>query len=85
MLFRSPADAALHRELEHAAGHARALIEQALEKVVVAEGLLEASTSATSTSTTSERATTKSAGNRPAAKGRGSQRGNAGRSSRRRS
>jgi len=77
---RSPADAALHRELEHAAGHARALIEQALEKVVVAEGLLDASTPATS-----KPATSKSVGNKPAARSRGTQRSTAGRSSRRRS
>jgi hypothetical protein len=72
---RSPADAALHRELEHAAGHARALIEQALEKVVVAEGLLDASTPAAS----------KPAGNKLAAGSRGTQRSSAGRSARRRS
>jgi DNA-binding transcriptional MerR regulator len=77
---RSPADAALHRELEHAAGHARALIEQALEKVVVAEGLLDASAPVTSKS-----ATSKPAGNKPAAKGRATQRGATGRTARRRS
>jgi DNA-binding transcriptional MerR regulator/DNA-binding NarL/FixJ family response regulator len=82
---RSPADAALHRELEHAAGHARALIEQALEKVVVAEGLLDAGTSATSTSATSKPATIKSAGHKSAGKGRSAQRSSAARSSRRRS
>ena len=66
---RSPADAALHRELEHAAGHARALIEQALEKVVVAEGLLEPS----------DPPATKPASNKPAAKGRAAPRSAAGR------
>ena len=35
---RGPADRALHRELERAAGRARAIIETALEQVAVAEG-----------------------------------------------
>lgn len=34
----SPADAALHLDLQRAAGHARAIIEQALERVAIAEG-----------------------------------------------
>jgi DNA-binding transcriptional MerR regulator len=38
-LSRSPADAALHRHLSALAGTARALFEQALERVAVAEGL----------------------------------------------
>jgi hypothetical protein len=38
-LSRSPADAALHRHLSGLAGTARALFEQALERVAVAEGL----------------------------------------------
>ena len=36
---RSPGDAALHRSLERAAGHARAIVEQALEHVAIAEGM----------------------------------------------
>ena len=39
-LSRSPADAALHRHLSGLAGTARALFEQALERVAIAEGLL---------------------------------------------
>jgi DNA-binding transcriptional MerR regulator len=34
----SPADAALHLNLQRAAGHARVIIEQALERVAIAEG-----------------------------------------------
>jgi DNA-binding transcriptional MerR regulator len=37
---RSPGDAALHAELQHVAGSARALFEQVLEQLLVAEGLL---------------------------------------------
>ncbi len=36
---RTPSDAALHRDLQHTAGHARALLEAALMRVAVAEGL----------------------------------------------
>lgn len=36
---RSPEDAAHHRSLERAAGHARAIVEQALERVAIAEGM----------------------------------------------
>jgi DNA-binding transcriptional MerR regulator len=36
---RSPEDAALHRELERAAGRARAIVEAALERVAIAEGI----------------------------------------------
>ena len=36
---RHPDDAALHRDLERSAGHARALLEQSLEQVARAEGL----------------------------------------------
>lgn len=36
---RSPADAVLHHELGQAAGHARALLETALERLAQAEGL----------------------------------------------
>lgn len=39
-LSRSPADAALHRHLSGLAGTARALFEQALERVALAEGLV---------------------------------------------
>jgi DNA-binding transcriptional MerR regulator len=35
----SPADAALHRHLQHSAAQARALLEEALERVVHSEGL----------------------------------------------
>jgi len=37
---RSPADAALHRHLSQLAGTARALFEEALERVVIEEGLV---------------------------------------------
>lgn len=37
---RGPADAALHRALQHAAGRSRRVLEDALERVVVHEGLL---------------------------------------------
>ncbi|WP_426115396.1 MerR family transcriptional regulator [Massilia sp. PWRC2] len=36
---RSPADAALHRDLQQSAGHARLLLEDALERLARAEGL----------------------------------------------
>lgn len=36
---RGPADAAIHRELQHTAGQARALLEEALIRVARAEGL----------------------------------------------
>jgi hypothetical protein len=36
---RSPADAALHRHLQRVAGSARALFEDALERVARAEGI----------------------------------------------
>ncbi len=36
---RGPEDAALHRDLERTAGHARAIIEEALARVIAAEGL----------------------------------------------
>ena len=36
---RSPADLALHRELQRAAGLARSIMEQALERVAIAEGI----------------------------------------------
>lgn len=36
---RNPADAALHADLQHAAGMARAIMESALERVAVAEGI----------------------------------------------
>lgn len=39
---QSPADAALHATLAQAAGHARALMEDALEQVAVSEGLMPA-------------------------------------------
>jgi DNA-binding transcriptional MerR regulator len=37
---RNPADAALHRDLQHTVAQARALLEDALERVVLADGLL---------------------------------------------
>jgi hypothetical protein len=36
---RNSADAALHQELNHSAGMARAIMEQALERLALAEGL----------------------------------------------
>jgi MerR family transcriptional regulator, light-induced transcriptional regulator len=36
---RSPADAALHRYLKNVAGNARAMLEEALLRVVEAEGI----------------------------------------------
>jgi hypothetical protein len=36
---RSAADAQLHRELGHAAGLARSVLETAMERLVLAEGL----------------------------------------------
>ncbi len=36
---RNPADAALHADLQHAAGLARAIMESALERVALAEGI----------------------------------------------
>lgn len=36
---RTPSDAALHRDLQHTTGHARALLEAALIRVAIAEGL----------------------------------------------
>lgn len=36
---RDPADARLHQDLGHAAGQARAILEAALERLVLAEGL----------------------------------------------
>jgi hypothetical protein len=36
---RTPSDAALHRDLQQTAGHARALLEAALLRVAIAEGL----------------------------------------------
>jgi hypothetical protein len=36
---RSPADAALHRDLQQTAGRARSLLENALLRVAVAEGM----------------------------------------------
>lgn len=36
---RSPGDALLHRDLQHTAGHARVMLEAALVRVAIAEGL----------------------------------------------